>query len=120
MQDSLKYLLDKKAIVIAVSPESTENMNKTIAKHRIGFQVIHDPENKIMEAYKVLFNVTGMYQAKLKVGKFISIADFNDQDKARLPVPATYVIDTNKKIIYTHFNIDFRERAPISEILKHL
>ncbi len=120
MQDSLKYILDKDAVVIAVSPENSENIDKTITKDKIAFQIIHDPENKIMENYKVLFDVTGMYQTKLKVGKLISIAEFNDQDKARLPVPATYVIDTNRKIIYTHFNIDFRHRAPISEILKHL
>ena len=120
VQDSLQYLLDKKAVVIAVSPEKAENIDKTVSKHNLGFQVIHDPGNKIMKAYKVLFNVTGIYQTKLKVGKFISIADFNDQEKAQLPVPATYVIDKDRKIIYTHFNVDFRQRAPISEILKYL
>ena len=120
VQDSLQYLLDKQAIVIAVSPEKTENIDKTIDKHDIAFSVLHDPGNKIMIAYNVLFNVTGMYQTKIKIGKFIDLAGFNDQDKAQLPVPATYVIDKNRKIIYTHFNVDFRQRAPISEILKHL
>lgn len=120
MQDSLHLILDKNAAVIAVSPESTENLQHTVNKYQLGFNVIHDPDNRIMKAYKVLFNVTGFYRTKIKVGEFINLAEFNDQDKARLPVPATYVIDNDKRIVYAYFNIDFRYRAPVSEILKHL
>ena len=120
MQDSLDYLLASNTAVIAVSPENPDNVDKTVRKHQLGFHVVYDAENQIMEAYDVLFNVTGFYQTKIKVGRFIDLAENNNQDEARLPVPATYIIDMNKRIIYKHFNIDFRHRAPISEILRHL
>ncbi len=120
MQDSLDYILAENAVVIAVSPENPDNVEHTVDKYKLGFHVVYDAEDQIMNAYDVLFNVTGFYQTKIKVGRFIDLASNNNQDKARLPVPATYVIDKNKRIIYKHFSIDFRERAPISDILELL
>ena len=120
MQDSLDYILAKNAAIIAVSPENPDNVDKTVRKHGLGFHVVYDSGNQIAEAYDVLFDVTGFYQTKIKVGRFIDLAENNNQDKARLPVPATYIIDMNKRIIFKHFNIDFRQRAPISDILRHL
>ena len=120
MQDSLDFILARNAVVVAVSPENPDNVDKTVRKYQLGFHVVYDSGNQLTEAYDVLFDVTGFYKTKIKVGKFIDIAENNDQDKARLPVPATYIIDMNKQIIYKHFNIDFRQRAPISDILRHL
>jgi len=120
VQDSLELILAKNAVVIAVSPENPVNMDNTVSKYGLEFHVVNDSGNKIMEAYDVLFDVTGFYQTKIKIGKFIDLSEYNNQDIARLPVPATYIIDAHKQIIYKHFNIDFRHRAPISEILKQL
>jgi len=120
MQDSLDFVLSKNAAVIAVSPENPDNVDNTVEKYKLGFHVVYDTANQIAEAYDVLFDVTGFYQTKIKVGRFIDLASYNNQDKARLPVPATFIIDSDKRIIYKHFNIDFRQRAPISDILKHL
>jgi peroxiredoxin len=120
MRDSLDFILSRSAAVIAVSPESPQNVETTVEKYKPGFHVIHDSGNQIMEAYDVLFNVTGFYQTKIKAGKFTDIAKSNNQEQARLPVPATFVIDTNRRITYKHFNIDFRERASVSDIIKYL
>ncbi len=120
MQDSLDLILDKNAVVIAVSPENQENIQKTTEKYSLGFHVIGDSGGRIMTDYDVLFNVTKGYQTKMKLALFMDIAAHNDQETARLPVPATYVIDKDGTIIFRHFNIDFRQRAPISEIIRHL
>lgn len=120
IRDSLDLILAKEATVIAVSPENPENVDHTVEKYQPGFHVIHDSGNHIMEAYDVLFDVTGFYQTKIRIGKFTDIASNNNQKEARLPVPATFIIGSNKQIIYKHFNIDFRERAPVSDIIRHL
>lgn len=120
LRDSLSYILDRNTQLIAISPESHENIVATSDKHEPGFHLVGDDDNLIMKEYKVLFNVTKRYQTRIKVGLFTDIATHNNQEKAQLPIPATFVIDKDKKIIYKHFDIDFRERAPIHEIINVL
>lgn len=120
LKDSIGFILDKGAKVIAVSPESYDNITKTSDKYDIDLLLIQDSKDEIANAYDVLFQVTKKYQKMIKMGLFTDIARHNDSEQARLPVPATYVIDINKTIIYKHFDINYKERAPIIEILKVL
>ncbi|HEY5405976.1 MAG TPA: hypothetical protein VIJ92_02775 [Ginsengibacter sp.] len=39
---------------------------------------------------------------------------------ANFPVPDVYVIDTDGKIIYRYFDVDYRNRASVKEIADHL
>jgi peroxiredoxin len=41
-------------------------------------------------------------------------------DKLQLPIPATYVIDSNQVIQFAFASEDFTERADIEEIIKVL
>ena len=41
------------AVIIGVSPDSTESHGKFIAKHNLGLQLLSDPERKVTEAYNV-------------------------------------------------------------------
>ena len=50
----------------------------------------------------------------------VSIAKNSAFGEAKLPVPATYVIDTDGTIIFSHFNPDYGKRASIDDILAAL
>ena len=41
-------------------------------------------------------------------------------DSQTLPVPATFIIDTNSKVIWRHFDRDYKKRASTKEILNQL
>lgn len=118
--DSIKYVTDKGAWFIAVTPETTEGVAKTIEKTNIKFSVLSDSQEKIMEAFDVAFNVTKDYSKKIRLFKRVSIAENNAQKEARLPIPATYIIDKSGKIVFRHFEYDFRKRASIGAILTNL
>lgn len=119
MKDSLLYILNEGAKVIAVSPESRENVISTSKETDSSLIVLPDPGNKIMDDYKVLFDVSKGYQIKIKAALFTDIAKHNNQESAQLPIPACYVI-ANKKILYKHFDLNYKERAPVSEIINAL
>lgn len=119
MQDSLNYIISKGAIVVAVTPEKPENISKTIEKTKASYSVLFDDGLKIMKSYKVAYEVNSATIEKYK-GYGIDFAVVNGNNGANLPVPAVYVISQEGKIIYRHFDPDYRKRPSVKEIASHL
>ncbi len=119
LQDSLQLLTAKGAYVVGVTPETGENINKTIDKTHASFSIIQDKGYAIMKAYGVNYVVDPEMYAKLK-GYGIDLEKNNGNTDHVLPVPATYVIDRSGKIVYAHFDKDYTKRASVSAILDAL
>lgn len=120
LNDSLSYILDKNVQVLVVGPETFENTEKIQKKSEATFTLIPDTSMQIMKRFDVLFNVTKKYQSKIKTFLFTDIAESNNQDEAKLPVPATYIIGKDGKIKWRHFDYDYSKRASVKVILDHL
>ena len=116
LQDSLEYLTGKGAYVIGVTPETGENISKTVEKTHASFSMIPDKGYKIMQDYKVNYTVDADLNSKLK-GYGVDLEKNNGNTDHVLPVPATYVIGKNGKLIYVHFDKDYTKRASISDLL---
>ena len=56
-QDSLKIITDQGFNVVAITPESIENVEQTVKFHNLTFRVIYDCQEKIMRDYDVMYNV---------------------------------------------------------------
>jgi peroxiredoxin len=93
LQDSLQQLTAKGAYVIGVTPETGENINKTIDKTHASFSIIQDK------------------------GYGIDLEKNNGNTDHVLPVPATYVIGKNGKLIFAHFDKDYKKRPSVKSIL---
>jgi peroxiredoxin len=119
LQDSLQLVTGRGAYVIGVTPETPDNINKTVDKTHASFSLVHDEGYKIMKAYGVNYTVDDGLFAKLK-GYGVDLEKNNGNADHVLPVPATYVIDQSGKIIYVHFDKDYTKRASVSDILKVL
>jgi peroxiredoxin len=119
-QDSLKVLTDQGFNVVAITPESIENVEQTVKLHNITFTVIYDCQEKIMKDYDVMFSVTKAYQDKILSSFSIDIAKNNGRDAARLPVPATYIINKDGIIVAVQFDPDYKNRATVKWMLRNL
>ena len=120
LEDSLSLITLKGASVMAITPESSENILKTVEKTRASFPVIHDTALTIMKQYDVAFEVDSKTVEKYR-GYGIDFKAVNGDDNgANLPVPAVYIISKEGKIIYRYFNKDYTKRASVLEILQHL
>lgn len=108
------------AKIVAVTPETYENTQKTKDSTGLDFMVVSDLDGSIMQAFDVQFDVTSDYDAMIFEHLDASISASNASQKSVLPVPATYIINTNGEIVYKQFNPDYNQRASIDEILKHL
>jgi len=119
LEDSMKFITRKKAIVIAVTPEKQENVSKTIAKTKASYSILHDEGLKIMKSYGVAFKVDSLTVSKYKAYGI----DFNVANGAangeNLPIPAVYIIKEGK-ITYRYFETDYRKRPSVKELISHL
>lgn len=120
LNDSVHLIRKAGAKIIAVTPETAPNATKMRQKTNTSLTIIPDTSHSIMDAYQVGFEVSGSYARKIENGLNVSIASNNGDKKARLPIPATYVINTNGKIIWRFFNPNYKKRASVKAILKVL
>ena len=119
LEDSLALIRGKGANIIAISPEKLENINKTIEKTKVTYNVVTDENSQIMNAYKVAFELDGKTTEKYK-GYGINLIERNGSSGNTLPVPAVYIINKEGKITYRYFDVNYANRASVQEILKNL
>ncbi len=119
VNDSMQYIIDKGATVLAITPETGDNVQKTVEKTKASIPIIADINLAIMKSYKVNFAVDENTIAKYKTYG-IDFDKANGSNGANLPVPATYIIGKDGKIKYAFFDTDYRKRASVKDILAYL
>jgi len=115
-----KELEDKGVKLIAITPETQVGIEKIKAKTGANFIIVSDKNGSIQRAFDVDYKVTDGYAAKVSEMLKVSIAENNGSSEAELPVPATYIINNEGTIVYSHFNPDYKNRASIDDILANL
>ncbi|OWP61849.1 alkyl hydroperoxide reductase [Hymenobacter amundsenii] len=119
LQDSLQLLAAKGAQVVVVSPETQDNIDKTVGKTKASFPIIHDQSFAIMKAYRTAFTVDEPMATKYQCFG-VSLKTANGADQNVLPVPATYVIGRNGKIKFAYFNPDYKQRVSVKQVAQAL
>ncbi|MDT8410881.1 MAG: peroxiredoxin-like family protein [Vicingaceae bacterium] len=120
LQDSLQAVYKKGANVVVISPEKPEYINKTIEKTRAQFTILYDENQKISDAFDVTFEPSGKDKMIYNTVLGAKLKDAHTDDSERLPVPATFIIDTNKKIVWRHFDTNYKNRSTVKEILENI
>jgi peroxiredoxin len=119
-QDSLNILLDMGVNVVAITPESIENVEQTVKLHNLTFTVVYDCQEQIMKDYDVMFSVTGDYRDQVMKYLSVDIAKNNGRDVAHLPVPATFIISREGIIVAVQFDPDYNKRASVKWMIRNL
>ena len=119
-QDSVNIITGLGATLVAITPESIENVEQTVKFHNLTFRVIYDCQERMMKDYGLMYNVTKAYIDKIKSTLSIDIAENNGRDLAHLPVTATYIINRESIITAVYFNPDFNKRASVKWMFKNL
>ncbi|MGB0166129.1 MAG: peroxiredoxin-like family protein [Luteibaculum sp.] len=116
LSDSLQYILETGAKVIALSPQRPSAMEQTQQKSKTEVLLLEDRKGEIMEAYDVDFRVSEAYKTKVDNFFAVDLANAHLDSEATLPVPATFVVNQNGEIIFHHFDYNYSNRASALEI----
>ena len=120
VQDSLLLITEMGATVVAVSPEKPEYLKKTEEQTGASFSLLYDEGYKVSDAYDVTFTPDKrkmiMYNSVLRA----NLKEGHSDDSQRLPIPATYIINSEGTIIWRQFDPDYKKRSNVSEIISAL
>jgi peroxiredoxin len=119
-QDSINILTGMGVNVVAVTPESIENVEQTVRLHNLTFTVVYDCQEQIMKDYDVMYDVTRTWQDSVRQYVSIDIAKNNGREIAHLSVPATYIINREGIIVAVQFDPDYHNRASVKWMIKNL
>lgn len=108
--------LKDKAKLVAISPQTPDASLTTMQKNELSFEVLSDTNNKVAKEYGLVFSLA--QELRPIYEKFgIDIVASNNENSFELPMPATYVINKNKEIIYAFIDEDYTSRSEPQEIL---
>lgn len=105
------------AQLVAVSPNLPDKSLSTAEKNDLTFEVLSDVGNHMARDFGLLFTLAENLRP-IYASFGIDIPAFNGDDTFELPMPATYVIDTNGIITYAFVDPDYTKRLEPTEIVE--
>ena len=115
-QARLTELKHMGAALVAISPQTPDNSLSTAEKNELAFPVLSDSALQAAEAFGIVFELAPqLVDLYARVGNDLPL--LNGNGRWVLPLPATYVIDRDGQITYSHVEADYRERAEPADVL---
>ena len=107
------------ARLIGISPETPDASLATVQEKGIDFDVLSDVGNLVARKYGLLMDVPEVYRpVYLEMG--LDVPAVNGDDTWELPLPATYVVDTDGTIRGGFVDNDYTKRMEPADIISVL
>lgn len=119
LQDNLSRIKDKNAVLIAVSPQIPDHSLSMAEKNKLGFEVLSDQNNDFAKKLGIVFQLQDFvlpYYRNLG----INLSEFNNNDENLLPVPAVFVVDQDRRIIFKYLDVNYMNRVDVEELIQAL
>ena len=118
-QKVLPEIIDLGAQLVAIAPNLPVQSLSSVEKHSLAFEVLSDIGNKISRQFGLVFTLDAQLQPLYK--QFgIEIPAVNGDESYELPIPATYVVDSDGIIKLTFIDADYTKRLDPNEVIKKL
>ena len=118
-QQNIEEIKALGAQVIAISPELPDSSLSNAEKLALEFEVLSDFGNVVARNFGLVFK---MSEEWIDVFRQLD-SDFtahNGDDTWELPVPATYVVSSDSKIVFSYVNANYLERADPQQVVAAL
>lgn len=119
IQDSLYLFTAKGAVVMAVSPESSVNREKTLAKTKAGFSLLSDSGLMVIKKYDLAYEVAESQLSRYRSAG-LDIPSINYPNGPFLPVPSVFIVGKDYSITFRFFDPDHKTRISVKQILDNL
>ncbi|RYF49150.1 MAG: redoxin domain-containing protein [Cytophagaceae bacterium] len=103
------------ATLVALSPELPDKSLSTTEKNSLAFAVLTDYNNEVARQFRIAFTLND--ELIDIYNDFHKLENYNGVSTNELPIPATYVIDSEGVIRYAFIDTDYRKRAEPAAIL---
>ena len=118
-QAALPHIAALGARLVAISPQLPEQSLSTARADELTFQVLSDVGNQAARRFDLVYALPEELRAALRSNNK-ALPGINGDESWELPVPATYVIARDGRIVLAHIEVDYRKRLGPEAILDAL
>lgn len=120
LNQSLPLFQPYHATLVFITPQRPDKSKEQLKKEDYSFEILSDLDNMVMKAYRLFYTVppdlVTLYKNKFQ----LDLAEYNGPDRYVLPVPGTFVIDTDGIIRAAYADLDYKKRMEPMTILNAL
>jgi peroxiredoxin len=107
------------ATLAAISPQTVKQSFFMHDQHKLRFPLLSDAGNQIARQFGLTYRAPAAQEAIYRRA-FVNLPFTNGDESWELPIPATFIVDCDGRILYASANEDYTERPEPVEILNSL
>ena len=104
------------ASFVAISPQTVKQSFFMHAQYKLCFSLLSDSGNKVARQFGLTHHVNDEQQAVYRQA-FVNLPFANGDETWELPIPATYILEPDRTVLYASANEDYTERPEPDEIV---
>ena len=112
-------LREHRALLVAVSPQTPRQNAFTADRHKLTFPILSDPTCTLAAQFRLAYTVPDVSRVHFRA-MLVNIPFLNGNDSWRLPLPATYILDSSGKVLFAEAHADHRIRPEPTRVLDAL
>ena len=112
----LPQIQQARASLVAISPQTVQQSFFMVDQHKLRFPLLSDAGNQVARQFGLVYRVPDD-QRQVYRRAFVNLPFVNGDESWELPVPATYILETDGTILYASINPDYTVRPEPAEIL---
>ncbi len=116
-RDLYGQLRERGGLMVAIGPQIARQSDFMIGQHGLPFPVLTDPACALAEKFGLAYTVPE-YHRDYYLSILVNLPFVNGDSSWRLPLPATYVIGKDGKVLFAEAHADFRVRPEPDEALR--
>ncbi len=105
--------------LVAISPQTPDKSEDQVRRTNLSFEVLSDVGNKLARQARLVFTLPESLRPIYEAWQ-LDIPGHNDDQTFELPMPATYIIDTDGIIRYSFVDMDYTKRLEPNIIIEQL
>lgn len=104
------------ATLVAIFPQTVKQSFFMRDQHKLRFPLLSDAGNNVARQFGLTYPVPDEQRAVYQRA-FVNLPFINGDDSWELPIPATYIVDCDRTVIYASANEDYTERPEPRDIV---
>lgn len=120
LQERLPEIEALGAKLVAITPETPDNSLSTHEKNELAYDVLSDVGNEVARQFGIVFKLPADVSDIYKNAFGINLEALNGDASDELPLPATYVIGKDGKVIEAFASADYTKRLDPDDIIAAL
>ncbi|KPV91841.1 putative peroxiredoxin bcp [Pseudoalteromonas sp. P1-30] len=120
LQSRLAEIYALGAQLVAISPQAPDGSMSENDIRNMDFVVLSDQNADVAASYGVAWQVPAFLLEHMREDRGLDLESLNNGNGSILPIPATFVLDSQGKVTWRYVDVDYRTRSEPQDIINAL